>query len=55
MCPQEFTEEVASFDVESHIEDLVVFFVTIGLSPCQMLEALEEMVLDALGAGQTKH
>ena len=55
MCPQHFSEEIAEFDVEGHVEDLVVFFVTCGLSPYQMLEALEELVLDALGANQTKH
>jgi hypothetical protein len=47
--------DVNDFDVHGHVEDLVAFFATIGLSECQMFEVIEEMILDALGANQVRH
>lgn len=55
MCIIQSIEDADNFDVEGHVEDLVAFFCTLGLSPCQMIEVLEEMVCDALGANSTRH
>ena len=55
MSLMQITEDVAEFDVEGHVEDLVAFFVICGLSTPQIFDCLEEMILDALGANAVRH
>ena len=53
--PDDFSPAVNDLDLQSHIEEIVAFFMHVGVSPEQAANCILDMVLETYEAYGTRH